>query len=131
MLHRRALFLPLHIAAAIVYRAFVTDGEPAAQTEEELERRIDEAAHTVALAVRVYRMDLADPVEVPAPTLAEGRFAAGARELRFADGRPALDTLAVYRVDLDGVLARRAHIIPEGRPEAIIPSRFMRPRVTR
>lgn len=121
--------MPLNVAAAIVYRAFVTDGEPAAQTEDELERRIDEAAYAVALAIPIYRMDLADPLEIAAATLAEGVFAAGACELRFPDGRPTLDALAVYRTDLDHVLARRRDLVPETRPEALMASRLTRPRL--
>jgi hypothetical protein len=128
-MHRRAFFMPLSIAAAIVYRAFRVDGEPQPQTEEEMERRIEDAARTVSIAVRIFRLDLADPVPIAPTVLAEGYFAAGGRELRFTDGRPTLDALAVLRGELDRALAKRAGIIPESRPEAIIPSKFMRPRI--
>ncbi len=126
---RRQLFIPLPVAAAILYRAFLRERSELAQDEDELERHIDEAAHSLALAIRIYRMDLADPVELARATLGEGRFVEGARKLRFDDGRPALDHLAVNKGELEASLSRRAHIVPERRPETIIPSKFLRPKL--
>lgn len=60
-------------------------------------------------------------------TLAQGSFANGGRTLVFGDGRPPIEGLGVNRIDLDHALAKRAHIVPENRPEAIIPSKFRRP----
>lgn len=126
---RRQLYISLAIAAAIVYRAFRDPGERQPQTEEELEKRIDQSARAVSVALRVYRLDLTDPLEIPAATLIEGSFINGGRTLQFRDGRPSLDSLGVNRIDLDHALSRRAHIIPESRPEAIIPSKFSRPKL--
>lgn len=126
---RRKLYIPLSVAAAIVYRAFLGAGEPRPQNEQELEARIDEAARVVSIAVRVYRLDLADPVQIPPATLAEGTFSDGGRYLLFTDGRPPVDSLGVNRIDLDLALARRAHIVPENSPETIVPSRFKRPKL--
>jgi hypothetical protein len=119
------------IAAAIVYRAFPDACIEPPKNEEELEERMDESARAVSIALRVYRLDLADPVQIPAATLSEGIFAGGGRVLRFRDGRPPIEPLGVNRVDLDAALARRAHIVPESRPEAIIPSKFSRPKLFR
>src|SRR4051812_46659856 len=123
----RRLYIPLSIAAAIVYRAFLHPAEPKPQSEEELESRICESARAVSIALRVYRLDLADPVPIAPSILAEGVFVNGARSLRFLDGRPPLDSLAVNRTDLDQALARRAQLVPEHRPEALVPSKFSRP----
>ena len=114
-----------------MYRAFPDAcGEPP-KNEEELERRMEESARTVSIAIRVYRMDLPDPVQIHASTLAEGFFAGGGRRLLFSDGRPPIGPLGVNRADLDAALAKRAHIVPESRPEAIIPSKFSRPKLFR
>jgi hypothetical protein len=128
---RRQLYIPLAIAAAIVYRAFLRGSEQAPQTEEELEKHMDESARAVAIALRVYRLDLAEPLEIPKGIVAEGSFINGGRALQFLDGRPPLESLGVNRIDLDHALSRRAHIIPENRPEAIIPSKFSRPKLSR
>ena len=128
---RRQLYIPLTIAAAIVYRAFPDPlGEPP-KNEEELERRIEESARAVSIALRVYRLDLADPVQIHPATLSEGVFAGGGRRLLFSDGRPPIEPLGVNRADLDAALAKRSHIVPESRPEAIIPSKFARPKLFR
>jgi hypothetical protein len=119
------------IAAAIVYRAFLDARAEPPKTEEELEKRIDESARAVSIALQVYRMDLADPVQIHAATVSEGFFAGGGRLLLFTDGRPPIEPLGVNRADLDAALAKRAHIVPESRPEAIIPSKFSRPKIFR
>jgi hypothetical protein len=126
---RRQLYIPMSVAAAILYRAFLGINEVPAKTEDDLERRIDEAAHTVSVAIRVYRMDLADPVEIAKATLVEGLFTNGGRRLQFRDGRPPIESLGVNRIDLDQALARRAHIVPQNRPEALIPAKFTRPKL--
>lgn len=118
---RRQLYIPLTIAAAIVYRAFLDAREQAPQTEEELEKRIDQSARSVSIALRVYRLDLADPMEIPAATLAEGSFINGGRSLQFRDGRPPIESLGVNRVDLDDALWRCADLLPESRPETVVP----------
>jgi hypothetical protein len=51
--------------------------------------------------------------------------------LQFRDGRPPIDSLGVNRIDLDSALSRRASIVPESRPETIIPSKFSRPKLFR
>jgi hypothetical protein len=128
---RHQLYIPLNVAAAIVYRAFLDAREQKPQSEAELEKRIEESARAVSIALRVYRLDLPDPLEIPGGTLAEGTFIDGGRSLQFSDGRPPLENLGVNRVDLDHALAKRAYIIPESRPEAIIPSKFSRPKLFR
>ena len=122
-------YLPLSIAAAIVYRAFVGDGDERPQTELALEKHLDEAAHAVSLVVRIYRLDLPDPVEICKATLGEGVFRGGGCTLHFRDGRPPIGALGVNKVELDHALSKRAHIVPESRPEAIVPSRFARPKL--
>jgi hypothetical protein len=119
------------IAAAIVYRAFPDARAGLPKTEADLEKRIDESARAVSIAIQVYRLDLADPVQIHATTLSEGVFAGGGRLLLFSDGRPPIEPLGVNRVDLDAALAKRAHIVPETRPEALIPSKFSRPKIFR
>ena len=131
ILAHRQLYMSMTIAAAIVYRAFRDPREQAPRTEEELEKRMNESARAVAIALRVYRLDLADPLLIPAGTLVEGNFINGGRTLQFHDGRPPIDSLGVNRIDLKHSLARDAHIVPESRPEAIIPSKFSRPKLFR
>jgi hypothetical protein len=128
---RRQLYIPLTIAAAIVYRAFPEARREPPGNEQELEKRMDESARTVSIAIRVYRLDLADPVQIDSSTLSEGVFAGGGCLLLFDDGRPPIEPLGVIRADLDAALAKRAHIVPENRPEAIIPSKFIRPKLFR
>jgi hypothetical protein len=114
-----------------MYRAFPDVPERRAQTEEELETRMNEAARVVSIALHVYRLDLADPVQIPAATLAEGTFIDGGRTLQFCDGRPPIVSLGVNRIELDHALAKRPSIVPESRPETIIPSKFSRPKLSR
>lgn len=128
---QRHLYVSLSVAAAILYRAFLGDRDQPPQTEGELEQHMDEAAHAVSIALRIYRLDMPDPLEIPAATIAEGVFFDGGRRLRFRDGRPALDSLGVNKVDLDHALAKRAHIVPESRPEVIVASKFKRPTLDR
>jgi hypothetical protein len=128
---RRQLYIPLTIAAAIVYRAFPDAGREPPRNEDELEKRTEESARAVSIAIRVYRLDLPDPVQIHSSTLSEGLFADGGRVLRFRDGRPPIEPLGVNRADLDAALAKSAHIVPENRPEAIIPSKFNRPKLLR
>jgi hypothetical protein len=127
---RDQLYIPLTVAAAIVYRAFLDPGERAPRTEAELELRIDESARAVSIAVKVYRLDFDTPLEIPTATLAAGIFANGGRVLRFRDERAPIESLAVNRAELDAALAKRAHIVPESRPETIIPSKFSRPKLS-
>jgi hypothetical protein len=127
----RQPYISLAVAAAIVYRAFRDPREQPPRTDEELEKLMDESARAVSIALPVYRLDLADAVQIPAGTLIEGRFINGGRSLQFCDGRPPIDFLGVNRIDLDHALSKRAHIVPESRPEAIIPSKFSRPKLIR
>ena len=122
-------YIPLSVAAAIVYRAFLTADDERPQTELALEKHLDEAAHAVSLVVRIYRLDLPDPVEIGATALGEGIFCDGGRTLLFRDGRPPIDSLGVNKVDLDHALSKRAHIVPESRRETIVRSRFLRPKL--
>jgi hypothetical protein len=125
----RRNYISLNIAAAILYRGFAREDEGRPQTEEDLERRLDDAARTLSIAIRIYRLDLPDPLAIGNTTIAEGIFAEGARILRFADGRPPIDSLGVHREDLDKAFSRLAHIVPQSRPETIVPSRFQRPKL--
>ena len=122
--------IPLSVAAAIVYRAFLGQEDERPQTELALEKHLDEAAHAVSLIVRIYRLDLPDPVQIANATLAEGLFSLGGRMLLFRDGRPPIDCLGVNKIDLDRALSKRAHIVPEHRPETLIPSKFSRPKLS-
>ena len=122
-------YISLPVAAAIVYRAFLNADDERPKTELALEKHLDEAAHAVSLVVRIYRLDLPDPVEIGRTALGEGVFRDGGRTLLFSDGRPPLDSLGVNKVELDRALSKRAHIVPENRPETIIPSRFVRPKL--
>ena len=122
-------YIPLSVAAAIVYRAFLNAEDERPQTELALEKHLDEAAHAVSLVVRIYRLDLPDPVEIGTTVLGEGIFRDGGRTLLFRDGRPPIDSLGVNQVDLDHALSKRAHNVPENRPETIVRSRFVRPKL--
>lgn len=126
---RRQSFLPLTIAAAIIYRAFLGDRQQLVRTEEEMEKHLDEAARTISIAIPIYRLDLADPAVIDNATIAHGSFMGGARSLRFPDGRPSIDSLGVYKPDLDRPLSKFVHIVPETRPETIVPSKFLRPKI--
>ena len=126
-----SVFLPLSTAAAILYRGFLPPGAPPVQTEAELDRCLDESARLVAIAIAVYRTDLPRPVRLSEATLASGTFRHGGRELVFGDGRGTIGSLGVIKSDLDAALARRADLVPESRPETILPSRFSRPKLER
>jgi hypothetical protein len=101
----RPLYLPLPIAAAIAYRAFPDPCRPPPGNAEELEKRMNEFARAVSIAIRVYRLDLADPVQIHPATLPGGIFAGGGRVLQFRDGRPPIEPLGVNRLDFDAALA--------------------------
>jgi len=101
----RPLYIPLPIAAAIVFRSFPDACRLPPKTAEELEKRMDESARAVSIALRVYRLDLADPVQIHPATLSGGIFTDGGRVLRFRDGRPPIEPLGVNRLDFDAALA--------------------------
>jgi hypothetical protein len=122
-------FLPLTIAAAIIYRAFLKYEQQLARTEEEMEKYLDDAARTIAIAIPIYRLDLAPPAVIDNATIARGSFMGGARILRFPDGRPPMESLGVYKPDLDRPLSKLVHIVPETRPETIVRSKFLRPKI--
>jgi hypothetical protein len=122
-------YVPLTIAAAIFYRAFVVEGDRRPETESELETHLDEAARTISIAIPIFRLDLADPVRISHATLAEGTFSGGGRVLRFSDGRPPIEPLGMNKADMETALSKLSHIVPENRPESIVPSRFQRPKI--
>ena len=102
------------IAAAIVYRAFPDARIEPPKNEEELEERMDESARAVSIALRVYRLDLADPVQIHPATLSGGIFTGGGRVLCFRDGRPPIEPLGVNRLDFDAALASARKSAPIG-----------------
>lgn len=68
-------------------------------------------------------------MQISQATVAKGTFSGGARVLQFADGRPPIESLGMNKADMEIALSRLSHIVPESRPEAIVPSRFQRPKL--
>jgi hypothetical protein len=110
----RPLYLPLQIAAAIVFRSFPDACRPPPKNTEDLEKRMNESARAISIALRVYRLDLADPVQIHPATLSGGIFTDGGRVLRFRDGRPPIEPLGVNRLDFDAALASARKSAPIG-----------------
>lgn len=95
--------LPLSIAARRTYARFFPYH---AFDESDAGRTLDTVALALSALVPIYKRDSRDaPLEkVSEQELSAGQFAKGATRIDFADGRPAIEFLAIKRADLDVAL---------------------------
>jgi hypothetical protein len=95
-----AEFLPLPMAAAVAYLRLVHHE----QRERSSEGLLDVVASALAVWIAVYagepRARLSDEL------VARGRFCNGATRLRFRDGTPPVENLAILQADLEGTIRR-------------------------
>jgi hypothetical protein len=82
-------------------------------------RQLDALAHVICSLVAIYTVNYrsAQYRELAAAEIAGGRFAAGAAELAFGDGREPIRYLAA-RVDSATLVARKLREITAGHPDA-------------
>lgn len=96
-----AEFLPLPMAAAVAYLRLVSHEHRGPASEGLL----DVVASALSVWVPLYAGT--PRTRLPDALLARGRICNGATRLRFRDGTPPLENLAILQSDLDACLARR------------------------
>ncbi|MGQ0546521.1 MAG: hypothetical protein ACT4P3_14500 [Betaproteobacteria bacterium] len=121
---RRRRHIPLRVAAAVLYRAFIDEKERRAHMEKELDRRLDAAAHVLSIAIPICRMDRKPPAAIDSQALAKGIFVGGAQRLRFPDGQEPITALGIRTADLE-LIDQLAFVITALRQSDLWRTRFV------
>jgi hypothetical protein len=93
-------FLPLPMAAAVAYLRLVGDAERAPASEGLL----DVVASALSVWVPLY--GAAPRVRLPDELVGRGKLCNGATRLRFRDGTPPVENLAILQQDLEAGIRR-------------------------